>query len=47
VRVIPKPEPALSLSRPAYSVLGTDKLHALLKRRLPHWENALRRYVGA
>jgi dTDP-4-dehydrorhamnose reductase len=47
VRVIPKPEPAQSLSRPAYSVLATGKLQKLLHRRLPHWEDALRRYVGA
>jgi dTDP-4-dehydrorhamnose reductase len=47
VRVISKPEPAQSLSRPAYSVLATDKLEKLLNRRLPHWEDALRRYVGA
>ena len=47
VRVIAKPEPATGLARPAYSVLATDKLQALLDRRLPHWEDALRRYVGA
>jgi len=47
VRVIAKPEPAMNLARPVYSVLATDKLHSLLDRRLPHWEDALRRYVGA
>jgi dTDP-4-dehydrorhamnose reductase len=47
VRVLSKPEPAVSLARPAYSVLGTDKLARLLGRRLPDWKDALRRYVGA
>jgi len=47
VRVIPKPEPVTGLARPSYSVLATAKLAKLLGRRLPHWEDALRRYVGA
>jgi len=40
-----RPEPAGSLARPAYSVLGTDKLASLIGRKLPHWEDALARYV--
>ena len=47
VSVIPKPEPVHALQRPAYSVLDTSRLAGLLGRRLPHWEDALRRYVGA
>ena len=47
VSVVPKPEPSLALARPAYSVLDTARLYERLGRRLPHWEDALRRYVGA
>ena len=47
VSVVPKPEPVLALVRPAYSVLDTTRLYERLGRRLPHWEDALRRYVGA
>jgi dTDP-4-dehydrorhamnose reductase len=47
VSVIPKPEPVTSLTRPAYSVLATDRLFELLGRRLPPWDDALRRYIGA
>ncbi|HEX4822824.1 MAG TPA: NAD(P)-dependent oxidoreductase [Candidatus Polarisedimenticolaceae bacterium] len=35
------------LRRPAYSVLGTDKLHSLLGHRLPPWKDALVRYLGS
>jgi dTDP-4-dehydrorhamnose reductase len=31
--------------RPAYSVLATDRLHRLIGRRLPPWEDALNRYL--
>ena len=47
VTVIAKPEPVTSLVRPAYSVLDTTRLHERLGRRLPPWEDALRRYIGA
>ena len=45
VTVRARPEPPNGLRRPAYSVLDTSKLHALLGRRLPPWEDALERYL--
>ncbi len=45
VGVVTRPEPAGSLARPAYSVLGTDKLAGLIGRRLAPWADALRRYL--
>ena len=41
-----RPEPPGALRRPGYSVLDTTKLHQLLGRRLPAWQDALKRYVG-
>ena len=46
VDVKPRPEPAGALKRPDYSVLDTSKLHGVLGRRLPHWRDALARYLG-
>jgi dTDP-4-dehydrorhamnose reductase len=31
--------------RPAYSVLNCEKISGLLKNPIPHWENALQRYL--
>jgi dTDP-4-dehydrorhamnose reductase len=45
VAVKSRPEPQNALRRPAYSVLGTAKLHGLLGRRLPPWRDALERYI--
>ena len=45
VTVGTRPEPPNSLARPAYSVLATEKLEALIGRKLPGWEDALRRYI--
>jgi dTDP-4-dehydrorhamnose reductase len=45
VEVRSRPEPPNTLKRPAYSVLDTGKLHRLIGRRLPRWEDALARYV--
>jgi len=45
VGVRPRPEPKTALRRPAYSVLDTSKLEGLIGRRLPPWEDALRRYL--
>ena len=46
VEVVPRPEAAGSLRRPAYSVLDTSRLERLLGRRLPAWKDALARYLA-
>ena len=46
VTVGTRPEPENSLARPSYSVLDTGKLAGLIGRKLPRWEDALRRYIG-
>jgi dTDP-4-dehydrorhamnose reductase len=38
------PTPA---KRPAYSVLGCDKLERMFGLRLPHWEDSLRQVLEA
>jgi len=45
VKVVARPEPPNTLARPAYSVLDTSKLLALLGRTLPRWEDGLARYI--
>jgi dTDP-4-dehydrorhamnose reductase len=45
VAVRARPAPADGLRRPAYSVLGTGKLEALIGRKLPPWKDALARYI--
>jgi len=45
VAVVVRPEPPGALARPRYSVLGTARLEALIGRRLPHWRDALARYL--
>ena len=45
VTVGARPEPHNTLARPSYSVLDTAKLHGMIGRKLPPWDNALARYV--
>jgi dTDP-4-dehydrorhamnose reductase len=45
VIVTPRPETPGALLRPAYSVLDTGKLQAILGRRMPTWRDALTTYI--
>jgi len=36
---------AAAAARPAYSVLNCEKISTLLSKPIPHWENALQRYL--
>lgn len=47
VTVVAKPAPPSSLRRPAYAVLHTGRLEQLLGRGLPHWRDAVTRYIEA
>ena len=49
VEVVPitTAEAARPAPRPAFSVLDTGRLHALLGHRLPDWRDALARYLAA
>jgi dTDP-4-dehydrorhamnose reductase len=45
VKTITTKEYGARASRPLYSVLNCDKIAALLSDPIPHWEDALQRYL--
>ncbi len=46
VRTITSAQYGAPAPRPPYSVLNCEKIQALLPSDIPHWENALQRYLG-
>jgi len=47
VEIRSRTEPEGTLVRPPYSVLATAKLERTIGRRLPHWRDALERYIDS